>query len=343
MAAFTSAYSNYRYAILFERQHSLAFREAHIIFFDHVGGIWEQMTYDNMRVAVAAFVGKAEKRPTKALTQLARWYLFGWRFCNAARGNEKGHVERSIEYIRRKSFAFKDHFETFQEAQQYLATRVSELNKRKTKGAEMSPYDMLQQEKVQLLAHPGKMECFDGAQSKVDKFATICVGTNRYSVPDRLTGRMVFVKTYSSRLEISDEKGVVCTHPRSYERGGWYINLDHYLITLSRKPGAIQGSLALKQAPAWIRQMYKHHFTDNPRAFVELLQYCKTEEITHARLRATVEKLMCRHTGNIGIDHILALLGNQTESIIVPPEMQPPNAIAAQAMENLAELASMMN
>lgn len=343
MAVFTSAYSNYRYAILFERQHSLAFREAHILFFAHVGGVWHQMTYDNMRVAVAEFVGKTEKRPTKALSQLARWYLFDWRFCNAARGNEKAHVERSVEYIRRKTFAFKDCFETFEEAQQYLAARVSELNKRGVKGAEMSAYDKLQEERAHLLAHPGKMECFDGDQSKVDKFATICVATNRYSVPDRLTGRMVFVKTYSSRLEISDEKGIVCTHPRSYERGGWYINLDHYLITLSRKPGAIQGSVALKQAPAWIQQMYKHHFTHAPRAFVELLQYCKTNDVTHDRLRATVDKLMCRHTGTIEADHILALLGNQTDPAVIPPEMHGPNAIATQAMENLAELASMMS
>ncbi|MGH7239833.1 MAG: sigma factor-like helix-turn-helix DNA-binding protein, partial [Candidatus Saccharimonadales bacterium] len=97
LAVFTSAYSNYRYAILFERQHSLAYREAHIIFFAHVGGVWRQMTYDNMRVAVAQFVGKTEKVPTSALIQLSRWYLFQWRFCNAARGNEKGHVERSVE------------------------------------------------------------------------------------------------------------------------------------------------------------------------------------------------------------------------------------------------------
>lgn len=342
MAVFTSAYSNYRYAILFERQHSLAFREAHILFFAHVGGVWHQMTYDNMRVAVAEFVGKTEKRPTKALIQLVRWYLFDWRFCNAARGNEKAHVERSVEYIRRKTFAFKDSFETFEEAQQYLVSRVSELNKRKAKGAEMSAYDKLQEERAHLLTHPGQMECFDGDQSKVDKFATICIGTNRYSVPDRLVGRTVFVKTYSSRLEISDERGIVCTHPRSYERGGWYINLDHYLITLSRKPGAVQGSLALKQTPAWIQQMYNHHFTHAPRAFVELLQYCKTKDVTHARLRATVEKLMCHHSGNIEADHILALLGNQTDPITAPPEMHSPNAIAAQAMENLAELASMM-
>lgn len=84
LAVFTSAYSNYRYAILFERENSLAFREAHILFFSHVGGVWRQVVYDNMRVAVLKFVGKTEKQPTEALQQLGRWYMFDWRYCNIA-------------------------------------------------------------------------------------------------------------------------------------------------------------------------------------------------------------------------------------------------------------------
>jgi hypothetical protein len=72
MAVFTSSFSNYRFSILFERQNTLAFKEAHIMFFDHIGGVWSQMTYDNMRVAIAKFVGKTEKVPTEALLQLSR-------------------------------------------------------------------------------------------------------------------------------------------------------------------------------------------------------------------------------------------------------------------------------
>jgi len=93
MAVFTSAFSNYRYALLFERQDSLAFKEAHICFFEHIGGVYQQMVYDNMRVAIAQFVGKSEKIPTEGLLQLSRWYQYQWRFCNAAKGNEKGYVK----------------------------------------------------------------------------------------------------------------------------------------------------------------------------------------------------------------------------------------------------------
>jgi hypothetical protein len=101
LAVFTSAYSNYRYAMIFKRQDTLAFMESHVSFFEHTDGVYHQMVYDNMRVAVAKFIGKHEKEPTRALLQLKGHYQFVHRFCNAYSGNEKGHVERSVEYIRR--------------------------------------------------------------------------------------------------------------------------------------------------------------------------------------------------------------------------------------------------
>lgn len=342
MAVFTSAYSNYRFAILFERQNSLSFREAHIIFFAHVGGVWHQMTYDNMRVAIAEFVGKTEKMPTEALSSLSHWYVFRWRFCNIARGNEKGHVERSVEYVRRKVFAFRDEFESLEDAQMYLVERLSELNQRVPNGAKKSPYDMLLEEKSGLVGYPGKMECFDGDHCKVDKYATICVGTNRYSVPDRFTGKMVFVKNYSSHIQVYEGEEIVCRHPRSYKRFDWQINLNHYLVTLKRKPGAIADSIALKQAPSWIRALYKEHFLHDSRSFIELLQYCQTNNISHAQLKATSDRLSRQYPANVDADHIIALLGNQPDDSSKAPKIQGPDPIAEQSMKNLTELTSMM-
>lgn len=79
------------------------------------------MVYDNMRVAVAAFVGKQEKRPTSTLLRMADFYRFGYRFCNARAGWEKGHVERSVEYVRRKAFCVEDRFPDIASAQAHLA------------------------------------------------------------------------------------------------------------------------------------------------------------------------------------------------------------------------------
>ena len=100
IAVFTSAFGNYRFAVLFETQDTTAFQQSHVLFFEHIGGIYHTMVYDNMKVAVAKFVGPHEKQPTKALLTLSTYYGFNFRFCNIRSGNEKGHVERSVEYVR---------------------------------------------------------------------------------------------------------------------------------------------------------------------------------------------------------------------------------------------------
>lgn len=341
LAVFTSAYSNYRYALLFQRQDSLAFKEAHICFFEHTGGIYHQMVYDNMRVAIAQFVGRTEKTPTETLLQLSRWYQYQWRFCNTAKGNEKGHVERSVEYIRRKVFGFKEQFENFAEAHEYLQQRVTELNGRPSSAGQDSPASRLEMERKGLYAYPGRMECFTAENLRVDKYATVTFGTNRYSVPDHLVGTMVFVKIYSEWLKIYDTKGVVCEHKRCYDRFGWQIDLNHYLYTLQRKPGAMAGSVALKQAPGWLQDMYAQHFIHDSRSFIELLQYCQLNAISDDSLIACVKRLQRQSPSHIMSTHVIALLGNRPEP--VPACSTEPDPIALVSMENLQELAAMMN
>jgi transposase len=341
LAVFTSAYSNYRYALLFQRQDSLAFKEAHICFFEHIGGVYHQMVYDNMRVAVAQFVGKTEKTPTEGLLQLSRWYQCQWRFCNTAKGNEKGHVERSVEYIRRKVFGFKEHFDSFQEANDYLQQRVAELNIRPTSTGQESPAIKLETERKGLYAHPGRMECFTAEHHRVDKYSTITFKTNKYSVPDNLVGTMVFVKIYSEWLKVYDTKGMVCDQKRLYDRYSWQIDLNHYLYTLQRKPGAVAGSVALKQAPEWLKNMYEQYFSHDSRSFVELLQYCQLNAVADDELIACVSRLHRQSPSHVMAAHVVALLGNQPE-----PESGvsgEPDPIAMVSMENLTELASMMN
>lgn len=341
IAVFTSAFSNYRYAMLFQRQDSLAFKEAHICFFEHIGGVFLQMVYDNMRVAIASFVGRTEKIPTEGLLLLSRWYQYQWRFCNTAKGNEKGHVERSVEYVRRKVFGFKDSFATLQEAQSYLLARVSELNERHGTDQQNSAAAKLELERKSLYAHPGRMECFAGENHKVDKYATICCGTNRYSVPDHMIGKMVFAKIYSQQIKIYDTDSVLCHHNRLYERHSWQIDLNHYLLTLQCKPGAVAGSIALKQAPQWVQTIYNNHFVHDARSFIELLQYCKDNDINSQQVCICVSKLSRQSPESVNATHVIALLGNQQQEI--PLTIQQPDPIALQSMENLLQLEAMMN
>ena len=341
LAVFTSAFSNYRYAMIFQHQDSLAFKEAHICFFEHIGGVYQQIVYDNMRVAIAKFVGKTEKIPTEGLLQLSRWYQFQWRFCNTAKGNEKGHVERSVEYVRRKVFGFKDEFKTFTEAQSHLQSRVVELNERPVTGLAGSITAMLELERKGLSAHQGRMECYAGENHKVDKYSTICFGTNRYSVPDHMIGKIVFAKIYSAWIKIYDSSRVLCQHNRLYQRFDWQIDINHYLATLERKPGAVARSIALKQSPAWLQSIYTKHFFHDARSFIELLQYCQLNDIGSKQMADCVSKLSVQFPEAINATYVMALLGNQQQE--VPVVSQLPDPIALQSMENLIQLQAMMH
>ncbi len=151
LAVFTCAYSNYRYAYVYHRQDTLSFMEAHTRFFCQIGGVHRKMVYDNMRVAVAKFVGRHEKEPTRALLELRGYYHFTHRFTNFYRGNEKGHVERSVEYVRRKAFAPKDSFASAIEAQEWLDSTLNKLNALKQQGTGKSAGELLTEEKKVLV------------------------------------------------------------------------------------------------------------------------------------------------------------------------------------------------
>ncbi|EYE87190.1 transposase [Fervidicella metallireducens AeB] len=249
MAVFTSAKGNYRYSRLFTKQDTACFKESHAYFFDHIGKVYRTVVYDNMKVAVKKFVGPTEKEPTEALLQLSIYYGFRFRFCNARAGNEKGHVERSVEYVRRKAFAFKDRFNSIEEANEYLQNTCNKLNlKPQKQNDNKTALDILNIEKEYML--PG-IPMFDAArieEHRVDKYSTISVDTCRYSVPDRFVGKVVLVKIYSSKIICYCNEIKIAEHNRRYGFCEWSIKLEHFIKTLKKKPGALASSTAMQQA-----------------------------------------------------------------------------------------------
>jgi len=339
MAVFTMCKSNYRFAMIFQRQDTLAFMESHIAFFDRVRGVPLRMNYDNMRVAIAEFIGLHEKKPTVALLQMSTFYGFLFRFCNIYCGHEKGHVERSVEYVRRKAFARKDQFDTIPGAQNYLDDICSGLNGKNLTGSTLTINELMAEEKAVLLPHPGRMECYILQQACVDKYSTFVLGTNHYSVPDNLKTDSVEVKLFANQLKVYHEGVLLGTHTRSYEISQWVITLEHYLRTLERKPGALHGSVALRQAPWEVRDIYESVFRENARDFIELLQYCKTHQISHARLWEVYRQLKVLCPSDISVDKLKALLGNNPQGVGI---IYSDTDIARHAKEQLVEISQIL-
>jgi hypothetical protein len=339
LAVFTSAYSNYRYAMIYKRQDTLAFMESHVSFFEHTGGVYHQMVYDNMRVAVAKFAGNHEKEPTRALLQLKGRYQFGHRFCNAYSGNEKGHVERSVEYIRRKAFGFKSDFASLEQAGQYLETIISKLNQAKQQLTGRTAIEMFADEKCHLWQHTGPLACSDSQQLRVDKYATVSYCTNRYSVSEKLVGCFVDVKIFSNTVEAYFENKQVASHRRDYGKHQWVISIEHYLDTLRQKPGALDGSVALTCRP-YLKQLYLQFYTEAPRDFIDLLHYCREHKISEENLEATVSRLVGLCAQSITTEKLTALLGNKPKEEAKPVAAN--NQTAYLAQEQLKQVTALL-
>ena len=308
MAVFTFSHSNGRYAYLFRHQNQLAFMESHRDFFRDIRGVPSQMVYDNMRVAVAAFVGKQEKRPTSTLLRMADFYRFSYRFCNARAGWEKGHVERSVEYVRRKAFCLEDRFPDIASAQTHLAETCRKINAEEGSPSTVGKAWKLEADLSALHPSPGDMGCFESVELAVDKWSTVCLKHVHYSVPDSLVGRTLRVKVYSEKVVVMDGKEKVAAHQRSYRSGDWRVELEHYLHTFARKPGALPCSLAWRNAPSGIKALYESYFKEEGRAFVLLLLYAKENGYTQADILKAAGELAARGVRKISAEQLKAML-----------------------------------
>lgn len=289
MAVFTPAKSNYRFAVLFRSQDSAAFQQAHAEFFDHCKGSYKTMVYDNMKVAVKRFVGRNEKEPTVALTQLSLYYGFHFRFCNIASGNEKGHVERSVEFVRRKAFRIRDRFDTLADANNHLLEVCLGLNNQKLSDKRI-PAQILAMEKEYLNPHIPKFESCIVSESKVGKYSTITISQNHYSVPDNLVGKILLTKTYTDKIIVYHNNEVVAVHHRSYRNHDWVIELKHYLKTLYKKPGALSHSTALLQADTKIKNIYESYYSKDAKTFLEVLEIVFEKGVD--QVQKAIEKLI---------------------------------------------------
>jgi len=235
-------------------------------------------------------------------------------------GNEKGHVERSVEFVRRKAFSGCSIFDTFSLAVDRLAGRLEKYNSIKTKYLDnKSPSELLNKEKEYLLPlMPDYINCVT-ITDKVDKLSTVSYLQNRYSVPDYLVKKEVSVRIFIDKVEIVFNGKITAAHERLNGNQEWSIDIMHYLKTLSRKPGALIGSVAFKQMDYVLREIYNRHFKSNSREFIALLN--SVGEYGFNKINNIIKILEDKKI-NISIDNIKMILNrndylDSTNQIII--------------------------
>ena len=96
----TLPYSDAIFIQAFPRECTKAFLEGHRRAFDFFGSVPTRISYDNSKIALASITGSRERKVTREFQRLKSHYLFVDHFCLVRRPNEKGHVERLVDFSR---------------------------------------------------------------------------------------------------------------------------------------------------------------------------------------------------------------------------------------------------
>lgn len=261
LAVFGSPRGKYRWAYLYRNQKKEVFLDSHVRFFEKVGGVYGEAVYDNMKNVVSRFIGRNEKELNSDLVALSTYYGFKLNVTNCYHGNEKGYVESSVKTVRQEVFAVRYRFESEAEAEQYLEAELIRMN------AE----SCIEEEKKYLLPWRPPLELSQISEQRVDKYGFVRVSNNYYSVPEYLVGRKVMVRSYVKELVVYSGLQEVCRHSKKDGKGETTVNILHYLDTLSKKPGAVRNSVALR-SEAELKAVFEAQYTDRPREFIDIIR-----------------------------------------------------------------------
>ena len=197
-----------------------SFMRCHVEAFSALGGVPRTILYDNLKSVVLERAGD-HTRFNENMLFLAGHYHFAPKPCAPYRGNEKGKVERTIQYLRHGFFAAR-RFTTIQDLNAQLAGWIERTaNARKVPGDPASRLvrDALEEERPRLLPLPENPWDCDTVKSVVSgKQPYIRFDRNDYSIPHYLVGKPLVLVASETLVRITNGSHVFASHARSYDQ-----------------------------------------------------------------------------------------------------------------------------
>jgi len=231
-----------------------SFLRGHVEAFSAFGGLARTLLYDNLKSVVIERVGDAIRFNPEFLA-FAAHYRFEPRPVAVARGNQKGRVERHINFIRKSFFAAREF------------TDLADLNAQAVAWCEGRAFDRpwpqddrlsvrqaFAVEQPRLLTLPATGYALGQRLAvAVAKTPYVRFDLNDYTVPHTHVRRTLSVLADEQRVRIFDGLSELADHPRSFDRHQVIEDARHLqaLVEHKREARAHRGCDALAQvAPA---------------------------------------------------------------------------------------------
>ena len=239
----TLSFSRALYLEFFFDQTLESLLRGHVGAFRQFDGAACIVLYDNMKSVVLDRRGNAVQFHSRIL-ELAGHYHFIPRPCRPGRGNEKGRVERAIQYIRGSFFAARPFttLEDFNRQAWQWRDQVAHA-RRWPDDDSRTVADVFAQEQPRLLplpVHPFDCDRMQPVQSR--KTIYIRFDLNDYSIPPEAVGRQLTLVASPTTVRILNGAVEVARHQRSWDRHETIEDPAHREALLAEKRKAYGAS-----------------------------------------------------------------------------------------------------
>jgi transposase len=314
------------FACCFPCERQPAFFEGHLKAFAFYGGVFRNLIYDNLTTAVDKVLRGKERKLNESFHRFQAYYNFSPRFCNVGQAHEKGGVEGLVGYVRRNFLVPIPEVESLDELNAHLLAECSRYGDHRMAGREQTVNELFELEKEHLLALPElPFSNVDTVSGKVDKYSTIIVDKNRYSVPTSYAGLKVRVLLSVGRVELFYGSQRIAGHERLYGNNKWQLDPRHYLELLLRRPQAFDSARPIRQwRPSWpasLEQLLSRFCesqgpTSGIKDFIRVLLLFKENEEKEV-IEAVEAAVRAKVSESGAVEHLL--LRSRTTSYEVPP------------------------
>jgi transposase len=197
-----------------------SFLRGHVEAFEAFGGCARTLVYDNLRSAVLDRYGTAIRFHPRLL-ELAGHYHFAPRPCTPGRGNEKGKVERQIQYLRHGFFAARTFTDVDDLNAQFRRWRDEVAHQRRhPEQPDLTVAHVFAQEHPRLLplpAHPFATDVMRPVTS--GKTPYVSFDRNHYSIPHTHIRQALTLLASATTVRLVAGAAEIARHTRSYDSG----------------------------------------------------------------------------------------------------------------------------
>jgi transposase len=305
------AYSNYAFAQAMPTERTEAILAGMVAAFEFFGCVAREVWWDNPKTVASQIFKGRERRPNEHYAALSSHYAFEALYCMPARGNEKPYAETRVRVLQQQWATPVPRVADLDALNAYLRERCALEPKRTVAGYTESIGQRFAHDRAKALPLPAhRFDACVTQPAQVDKYQTARFDRNRYSTPRTCAFRSVTVKGYIDRVEVVDRGQVVARHVRSYGRDQQVLDPLHYLVTLERRPAALDHAPVMRnwqlpEAFTRLRQALetRHGPRSGARHYIRVLQLLA--EHAQERVQRAVESCLRRdelHAERIGAE-----------------------------------------